>query len=458
MTDRSNEHNSGRRLLVQDAARLEDVEIKHLRVRELLERTGADALLLQEPANIAWFTAGADLTRCAADECATSLFVTADARLFATNSVDSSQIFEREAFGLGFQLKQREWYQPHCELVSDLCRGRKVLSDRGPAGTLHAARKVRRLRLPLTSLEFTRLRQLSAIAVHAVEATGHHLESGVTEAEIAGEVSHRLLKRTVAVARIQVCADGRSERYRHWSFSEQPVQRYAAISCGARRWGLHVGVTRTVCVGDVPTDVAADFQKALLVHATGMFFSRSGQIAGDIWKKVQRIYDKFGIPNEWKRADQGSVVGFTLSEAPIAPGSEYQLPDPVPLFWHPSVGRAMTGDTVLCSETAVRQLTTSPSWPQVTVEVKGCPVTCAGILCVGSGKNAATAAANAESGNPPSAASTPTPRTPSVECPDHPEEDGPDAVESVWELPVPVSHRVWDDEGDNAYSHESVLD
>ena len=134
MTSNFREEQPAKRLLVQDADRREDVERKHQRVRDLLNSTGADGLLLQEPSNIAWLTSGADLFRCATEDSVTSVFVTPEARLFATNSVDSAQIFEREAFGLGFQLKQREWFQPHSELVEDLCRGRKVISDRGTAG------------------------------------------------------------------------------------------------------------------------------------------------------------------------------------------------------------------------------------------------------------------------------------------------------------------------------------
>jgi len=107
MNDTFSDDARPRRQLIQDADRVADVELKHQRVRQLLAATGADALLLQDPANIAWFAAGADMTRGGSESCQTSVFVTEDARLFATNSVDSTLIFEREAFGLGFQLKQR---------------------------------------------------------------------------------------------------------------------------------------------------------------------------------------------------------------------------------------------------------------------------------------------------------------------------------------------------------------
>ncbi|APZ92810.1 Metallopeptidase family M24 [Fuerstiella marisgermanici] len=434
------------RLLVQDAARLEDVELKHDRVRNLLKATGAHAVLLQDPANIAWFTAGGDMSRCSTEECANSVFVTPDARLFATNSVDSAQIFEREAFALGFQLKQREWFQPHSELVADLCRGRKVISDRNAGGTKSARRAIRALRLPLTNLETDRLKTLSKVAVHAVEATGHHLKVNATESEVAAEVSHRLLKRTVAAARIQVCADGRNERYRHWTFGDQPIKNYAVISCVARRWGLHVGVTRTICLHSVPQNLLAAFQKATLVHATGLFFSRHGEALADVWKKIHRIYEKFEMAGEWQKADQASVIGYSPSEVQLTPDSDHQLEAPVPMFWHPSVGPALVGDTVLCLPSANEQLTQSSTWPRISVKVKGREVICPGILLIP--ERGTVSADHAAIESDASAV---------YDLPEHPAEDSPSPVDSVWEMSVPSDDAVWQDD-ESAWSRESVFD
>ncbi|MEZ6131961.1 MAG: M24 family metallopeptidase [Planctomycetaceae bacterium] len=447
MSSNFREERLPQRLLVQDIARLDDVRLKHQRVRCLLEAEDADALLLQDPANIAWFTAGADLRRCGAENCTTSVFVTRDARLFATNAVDSAQIFEREAFGLGFQLKQREWFQPHSELVGDLCRGRTVLSDRAPSGAMNAADRIRQLRLPLTDLEVQRLRLLSKVAVHAVEATAHHLRPGVTESEVAGEVSHRLLKRTVGAARIQVCADGRNERYRHWTFGEHPIQKFAVISCIARRWGLHIGVTRTVCLRTVPDALWAAYQKAALVHATGIFFSRHAELLGDVWKKVHRIYEKFGMANEWQLADQGNVLGYSQNEYQIMPGSDFQLNAPAPVFWHPSVGPAMLGDTVLCRESANDQLTLSGTWPQIPVRVKGKEVSCPGILLLRDpeGLPKPEAGAIRRSGL-------------DINLPDHPDEATPSPLESAWEMPALSNDLSWEEDEEAVWSESSVAE
>ena len=438
---------SPRRCLIQDKRRLADVEEKHERIRVLLQSTGADALLLQDAASIAWFTAGVDLTRCGSDSCHTSVFVTEDARLFATNAVDSAQLFEREAFGLGFQLKQREWFQSHCSLVEDLCRGRKVISDSGIEGTRNPARRINLLRMPLTCLEVDRLRLLSKVLVHAVEVTAGHIRRGVTEAAVAGEVSNRLIRRTVQPVRIQVCADGRNIRYRHWSFGEDPIESYATVSCVARRWGLHVAVSRTVCIGSVNQDLWESHQKAVLMHATGLYFSRHGQQLKDIWPKVKRIYDKFGLSSEWQLSDQADVLGYRACEHQLTPTSDFDLQAPTAVFWHPTVGAAMPGDTVLVLPGGSETLTRSDVWPELKVQVKGHDVLCSGLLLIREESRAVTA--------PPKPLSQDSALFQGAAILDD-DADG-SRMDSIWELDM-TSGRSVVAENDSECSEESVLD
>lgn len=437
-----------RRRLVQNVDRLHDVELKHTRVRELLASTGADALLLQDPANIAWFTAGADVLRHASENCQTSLFITDDARLFATNSVDSTQIFEREAFGLGFQLKQREWFQPHAALIDDLARSRRVVSDSAVEGTRGASRRIARMRLPLTRLEVIRLRKLSRVLLHAVEVTAGNLRRGMTEAAVAGEIAHRLIKRTVNPVRIQVCADGRNERYRHWGYGGDTIQSSAVICCVARRWGLHAALARTVALGQISSELREAHQRASLMHATGIYFSNQGRMLKEIWAKVRRIYEKSGVADEWQLADQADVMGYRTSEVQLTPESDYELQSPVPMFWHPSVGSAMPGDSILINSQGCERLTHSDRWPQLTVNVKGHEVICPAILRVGTKSSAVLP--DVESG---------IYRDPSFAGLSFEKDDDASAqMDSVWEMEVTSERSVFDDEDDSAFSEESVLD
>lgn len=447
MTAGPSEDASRRRCLVLDKDRLADVDLKHTRVRRLLTEAGADALLLQDPANIAWFTAGADPTRCTADGSQTSIFVTDDARLFATNAIDSTQLFEREAFGLGFQLKQREWFQPHGTLIEDLCRGRRVVSDSGFEGTRNIAKDVAKQRQPLTDLEVDRIRRLSKVLVHAVETTAGHIRAGVTEAAVAGELSHRLLRRTVIPVRIQVCADGRNIRYRHWSYSEDPIRSYATVSCVVKRWGLHVAVTRTICLNEVPEELWAAHKKAVLMHATGIYFSRTGKKLREIWPKVRRIYDKFGMPTEWQLADQAEMIGYRPMEHQLTPDSEFTVEAPAAMFWHPGVNAALTGDTILVMPNGYEIVTRSSVWPQLRVQVKGHDVPCCGLLLIREEELEESHATSA------SARSRALFNEGSLL-----DDDADDSrMDSIWELDL-SSHQSVFEENTSEYSEESVLD
>lgn len=75
------------------------------------------------------------------------------------------------------------------------------------------------------------------------------------------------------------------------------------------------------------------------MHATGIYFSRTGQALQNVWSKVRRIYDKFGMPTEWQLADQAEIIGYRAMEHQLTPDSEYVLQAPTAVHWHPGVQR-----------------------------------------------------------------------------------------------------------------------
>lgn len=353
-----------------DPRRAIDVDQKQQQVIELLEKNQLDALLLQSPENIAWFTAGADLTRSGSGESIATVFITPDARLVACSNVDADQIFDRAIPGLGFQVKSRPWYEPLSQLVKDLCKGRKVASDTGLDQTLNVSEQLKSLRFPLTELEGERIREVGKLVSHAVEATARSVERGATEQEIAGSLSHRLLKRGVTPKRLQVMADGQSIRYRHWGYGEDCLERYCVISAVGSQNGLHAAATRTVSLGKPPSSFIKSHHLALLMQATGMYFSKPDWALFDTWKRVKRIYEKYDCPDEWQHADQADIIGYLPAETSILLNSEFKLKTGTPVFWHPSVGPAMTGDTILVEEDNTILITPMEQWPTAKIMVK----------------------------------------------------------------------------------------
>jgi len=358
------------------AARRSDVEGKHRRVADFLQSHRYDALLLQKPGNFAWLTSGADNTRRGGPETTAALFLTPSARVVVTNNIDSVELFESELPELGFQLKQRAWHESHRQLVQDLCRGRIVASDTGLPGTKDVSGHLGEMRRTLTELEIARMRELGRRVVHSIEATARNCRHQRTEADLAGEVAHRLMKRRVIPVRIQVAGDGRAERFRHWSYGKEPVRRFATISAVGRWHGLTLGATRTFCFNQPPEHLRESHNRAVLMLATGAAFSKHDWELCEVWKRVRRIYEKFGVADEWQMERQAEVTGYELTEVPLVPKSEFRLTAGMPVFWHPSVGPALTGDTFLVGESHFELLTPTEQWPTLTVNVKGMPIAC----------------------------------------------------------------------------------
>jgi len=363
-----------------DRVRFDDIETKHATVAKYLEMHRFDALVLQHPSNISWFTSGANFVQDGAGESRAFLFLTPDARVVVTSNEYSDELFTREIPRLGFQLKQRIWQDSQTELLRDLCRGRTVASDFSIENSIDATPQLKGMRLPLNELECKRLRILGKRLVHAVEATARHFKKGQTESEIAGEISHRLLKHCIQPERIRVSADQTQSRVRQSGFSSTPVDRSCVMSVKARVHGLHCAVTRTVCFGNLPTEMKTFYEKTLLVLATGLYFSQNGWEMSETWKRVKRIYEKFGHPDEWQHTRQAEILGYQPTELLFTPESGFQLGERMPLFWQPSIGTTVAGDTILVGKSRFESLTSCENWPETVVTVKGHSLRLPGIL------------------------------------------------------------------------------
>ncbi|MCH8828243.1 MAG: hypothetical protein IID45_01565, partial [Planctomycetes bacterium] len=150
---------------------------------------------------------------------------------------------------------------------------------------------------------------------------------------------------------------------------------------------------RTFCFGEPSKSLKGAHNRVMLMQATGMFFSQGDWELFETWKRVKRIYEKFGDPDEWQLARQAEIIGYETTEIPVVPKSEFRLSPQMMVFWHPSVGAAAGGDSILVRENGFELLTPTENWPQLEVNVKGTIVTCPGIL-----QRPVTAAGDSETG------------------------------------------------------------
>lgn len=351
-------------------SRSADVALKQQRVAEFLEDEGYEALWLEGQDNFAWFTSGGENSAGVPGQGTASLLITADARSVVADNVESARLFEEEVGGLGFQLKQSAWHEPSARMRSDLCRGRKVASDVPAEGMVYEAEKIRQLRLRLTELERARYTDLGRDVSHALEATCRALSQGETEADVAAQLSHRLMKRSVAPLQLYVAADDRAAQFRHPIFKDHPIRKRCLISVVGRRFGLCAAATRIVSFGKPPATLIEQFNLASMLDATYIYFSTPNEPVAEVFRRALRIYEKFGSPHEWILCDQGGVVGYNPQELLVRPDSRFRLRENMALSWNPTIGAARSQDTILIDDDGYEVVTALLRWPTTTVRIK----------------------------------------------------------------------------------------
>ncbi len=355
--------------------RRDDVEEKHQRVREFLDASGHDGVVFGMADSVAWFTSGGDLAlSLGSEQSSILLYINRTSRAVIADNVQSTRVFEEELAGLGFQLKERPWYEDSFQVVAELSHNKKIATDLGQNGYTQLRREndpLCNLRRRLTSLERQRLRELGQSVSHAVEATCRNFDPGEREADVAGHLAHRLIREGVVPVDLHVASDDRLARFRRPSFTATPIHNRATIAVTGRRHGLCASVTRTVAFG--PVD--AEFQKlhalATMVDATCIFFSRPGEVISEVFRRAKRIYEKFHYPHEWTLDYQGSVMGYSPREVLLRPDSRMVLDSHMALSWSPSVGAARSEDTFVVDSRGYEIATKMRDWPVIEVAVKG---------------------------------------------------------------------------------------
>jgi Xaa-Pro dipeptidase len=348
-----------------------DIDAKMAKVAELLQEVGCEGLLLLDPANLAWLTSGAmmrGLTDATAEPAAYS---NGEHRWIIASNVDSQRIFDEEVDGLGFQLKEWPWHWGRDQFLTDLCQNRKVACDRAVNGVVNVADQMRRLRRQMTAYEQACQLALGQTIAHALEATCRTMSQGESEREIAGHLSHRLLHRGVLPQNIGVAVDGRSRLYRRFGFTSATLEHYAVLSVTARKYGMYVTASRSVCFGDLPAEFRQDHNAVSRVSAGYLASTWPDAVPREILLTGRRIYLISGYEHEWQLAPQGHLTGRAAVEMSLTPLTKDLFQTGWSVTWNASAGAANSCDTFLITDEGPRLVTPTEYWPLKRILIQG---------------------------------------------------------------------------------------
>jgi Xaa-Pro aminopeptidase len=348
-----------------------DIEAKMTQVATLMQESSCDGLLILDQDNVAWITSGASSRGILDPGELPGIYCNGEARWLLCANVDSQRFFDEELDGLGFQLKEWPYHWGRDQLIADLCQNRRVACDQSYGDCPIVADPVRQLRRRLTTYEQACMTAVGNLVSHAIEATCRTMDRGLSEREIAAQVSHRMLHRGVQPVQVSVAAEGRSRTYRQHGFTGALFNTYGVVSATGRKYGLNATATRAVHFGEVNADFRKEHNSVCKVQATYLASTWSDAVPREILTAGRRIYLVNGFEHEWVLAPQGFITGRSAVELPLLPRTEELFQTGWAVTWTASAGAARAGDTYLISDKGPKLVTPTESWPLKRIKVQG---------------------------------------------------------------------------------------
>ena len=356
--------------LAGPADRRADVDAKQAYVSHLLQEIGVDGLLILQPENFAWMTAGGSSRSTLETDALPGLYITAEGRWLLSSNDETQRLFDEEIDGLGFQLKEWPWHWGRANFWPISAKDGRSLATHGSAiaSTWDHGWRCRGGPFPNTSAPATAA--LGQIISHALEATGRTFRQDDSEREVAGQIGHRLLHRGATPLSISVAGDGRSRTYRVASFSAMPIHSHVVLKATAQVWLMRHGQPDDL-LWQSRWLVSQGARCVLQVSATYVASSWPDAVPRQILAGGFRIYQLVGAESEWFLAPQGHLTGRAAVEMPLTPNHEELLEANWAITWQASIGAAPSCDTFLIGDEGARAVTATESWPLKRIRTQG---------------------------------------------------------------------------------------
>jgi len=348
-----------------------DIDLKQAQIAALLAELECEGMFLLEPENFCWFTGGAAPRGVLDPNQLPVLFLANEVRCVLASNVDSQRLFDEELDGLGFQLKEWAWHSGREQLISYLCRGRKLACDRPLPDCKPVAEPLRRLRRAITGYEVNGYRQLGQLLSHALEATCRSMVVKQTEQEIAGHLSHRVLKHGAELVAVEVAADDRLRRYHRVAYTDAAVTRQCALTATIRQAGLYATASRIVCFGTPDEKVHKDHDTACKITASYVAASWPDALPAKLLQAGRRVYQINGVEHEWRHYPAGYITGRSPVDLVLTAQNEEPLQTGWALTWQALLGGAFSCDTFVVTPKGPLMLTTPGQWPKKRIRIHG---------------------------------------------------------------------------------------
>jgi|HubBroStandDraft_6_1064221.scaffolds.fasta_scaffold05264_5 Xaa-Pro dipeptidase len=355
-----------------DADLKTEISAKISRLQAFMERNRCAAILLTQVRNFEWLTGGVGDNQVgrASEVGAASLLLAKDGRKFviAAHS-EIPRLIEDGLGGLGYEPVELKWYEKQPDLAKLLGLSGTLGSDVEREGCTVV--NIAPLRYQLSPAEILKYRWLGRDCAEAVELVTRQVAPGMTEHHIEAQIANALMQRGVRPTVLLIGADDRIMRFRHALPSDRAVEKYAMVNICGKKWGLTASVTRFVHFGPLDSELKKRLHAAAVVNSKYAHALRPGAKISGIFQQATEWYAELGYPGEWTFHHQGGATGYNEREYVITPDSTEVVLDHQAFAMNPTVQGAKAEDTILVQQDHTENLSSTPNWPKINVELDG---------------------------------------------------------------------------------------
>jgi|SRR5215813_332425 len=358
-----------------------ELEEKTERLLRMLEAQDLNGVLLTTQPNFSWLTGGGtngiDLSR---ETGAGALLVRRDGRRFVlANSIEMPRLLAEELSEKDFEPIDFSWEEEKTSPSFLAKRAADLLTQNRRMGTDAAGCDVTTsiddvismCRFQLTPAEIERFRLLGHDSGELLGELMPRLTPGQTEKEVAQLAADALATRDIQCVVLLVAGDERIQRFRHPVPTARSWAKTVMVVVCARRHGLIASLTRIVCAGAKPDDLARRTNAAAHVNARLFAATRPGINGADLYRIAAGAYAEVGYPGEERMHHQGGACGYRTRDWVAHPLSADEVKLKQAFAWNPSVTGTKVEETCLTTPDGVETITASPNWPAIAVEFDG---------------------------------------------------------------------------------------
>ncbi len=333
-------------------------EARREELRELMERHGLGALVLQRPANFAWYTNGADNQVDHADPLGVAaILLTTEAEYVVADNIEAPRMREEET--RDFEVIEYPWYGDPLQVIDEVVGGVPLGADHPLEEASDFSGEITPLRYVLDDEAVDRYRRIGTDAAIAVEEAAASLEPDMDEYEAAANLAAACRRRALFTPVLITAGEGRISRYRH------PVprgglfgNRVMLVVC-AERGGLYANLTRVVHFDELGAELEQRQKACEAILSRMREASVPGRTLAEVFEDCKKFYADEEFPNEWMNHHQGGLTGYASREVIATPDTHLEIQPGMAFAWNPSVAGTKVEETYVMTDSGPEVITGS---------------------------------------------------------------------------------------------------